>query len=168
MPLPIAAAAIGKFAAPLILKGLGKFFGNKGKQKQQKELQRAQQEQIDNRYKSDFDTFENAEDTRLAKTQGIANQLTGARGLSPEVIKAAMARKRNTAYKGAVADMNKGAGTAMLGDALGGIGDIASSMNRESMMNRADQGMSRHLLPSVGGLDVGPDTVDCPKGVPGC
>lgn len=122
------------------MKGIGKFFGGKAKQKAAKEQARAEQQQIDNKYKSDFDMFENQETGRQSRAGFVGSQLKGARALSPEVLAQAMQRRKNTAYKGAVADKSKGMGTAMLGDALGGIGDIASAMNKESMIAKAEQG----------------------------
>lgn len=158
--MPIAAALpIAKFAAPLILKGLGKFFGNKGKKKALKAQQASEQLAIDNKFKSDSDAFENSEDDRLARTQGIANQLQGARALSPEVIAAAMKRRRNTAYKGAVQDRTAGMGSEMVGGALSGLGDVAGAMLREKAIAQAE-GMS----PQYSGRSTGFDTSNCPNG----
>jgi hypothetical protein len=135
MPLPLLA-----LAAPAILKGIGGFLKNRGQKKAAKEQLRAQKEGIENKYKSDSDAFENKETGRQARTQFISQQLTGARALSPEVIAAAMKRRSNTAYKGSAVDKTKGMDYGMLGDAAGGLGDIASQIGKESMIADAEGG----------------------------
>jgi len=163
--MPIAAAIPAlKVAAPFILKGLGKFFGKKGQDKAAKETARAQQATMDAKYKSDFDTFENTENDRLMKTQGIANQLKGARALSPEVVAAALKRRANTAWKGNIADPTKGSTWSLLGDAAGGIGDIAGAMLKERAIADAEQGMSPDYAPGRGGIPTVGTMKQCADG----
>lgn len=130
MPLPLLA-----LAAPAILKGIGGFLKGRGQKKAAKEQFRAEKEGIENKFRSDTDRFENEETGRQGRATFASQQLQGARALSPEVIKAALSRRKNTAYKGAAADRSKGADLGMLGDAAGGLGDIASAMGRESMIS---------------------------------
>ena len=108
MPFMAAAVPIAKVAGPLIMKAFGKWFGNKGKKKAAKEQLRAQEEQNTRKFQSDTDAFENNEDGRQGQVQGYAQALQGNRALSPEVIAAAMKRRKNTAYKGSAVDQSKG------------------------------------------------------------
>ena len=156
-----AAIPVAKVAAPFILKGIGKLFGNKGKKKAEKERQRAQKEAIENKFAADTAAFNNREDDRLARTQGFANQLKGARALSPEVIAAAMKRRTNTAYKGSVEDRTQGMDWQLAGDAVGGLGDIAGALLREKAIGEAEQGMSPEYAPGRGGI---PQSGVCPDG----
>ena len=137
MPLPLLA-----LAAPAILKGIGGFLKNRGAKKAAKEQLRAQKEGIENKYKSDYDTFENQETGRQGRATFASQQLQGARALSPEVIAAALQRRKNTAYKGSAVDTSKGMDYGMLGDAAGGLGDIASNIGKESMIADAEGGGS--------------------------
>jgi hypothetical protein len=61
-----------------------------------------------------------------------------------------------------VVDKTKGMDTAMIGDALGGIGDIAGAMNRESAIAKAEQGDGGLLSQAS---RVTSDAVDCPPGM---
>lgn len=135
MPLPLLA-----LAAPYILKGVGKFLGNKGKKKALKEQQRAQKEGIENKFRSDTDRFDNEETGRVGRATFASQQLQGARALSPEVIAAALQRRKNTAYRGSVVDQTKGMDYNMLGEGAGALGDIASQVGRESMIANAEGG----------------------------
>jgi hypothetical protein len=129
MPFPLAAMAI---------MGGAKLFGGllkkKGQAKQAKEQSRANEANLQANFESQSDQFNNREDDRLARTQGIAQQLQGARALSPEVIAAALQRRRNTARKGASADLSKGAGFDMLGGVADQIGDYAGAYGKGRMM----------------------------------
>lgn len=135
MPIPLLA-----LAAPAILKGIGGFLKNRGKKKAAKESLRADKEQIENKFRSDTDRFENEETGRLGRATFASQQLQGARALSPEVIAAALQRRKNTAYKGSAVDKTKGMDYNMIGEGAGALGDIASQMGRESMIADAEGG----------------------------
>jgi hypothetical protein len=162
MPIPLLA-----LAAPAILKGIGGFLKGRGQKKAAKEQLRAEKEGIENKFRSDTDRFENEETGRQGRATFASQQLQGARALSPEVIKAALSRRKNTAYRGSAVDRSKGMDYNMLGEGSGALGDIASSMGKESMISQAGGGggdsgiLSKSsqmvsALPSVEGLDTGP------------
>jgi hypothetical protein len=130
MPFPLAALAIMAGA-----KAVGGLMKKKGAAKQAKEASRSEQANLDAKFASDTSAFDNRENDRLARTQGIAQQLTGARGLSPEVIAAAMQRRKNTAFRGDAADRSKGAGWDMVGGLADQAGDMAGAYVKGSQMN---------------------------------
>lgn len=129
MPFPLAALAImggAKLAGGLLKK--------KGQVSAAKEQKRADDANAQARFESDLANESNQEDTRLFKTQGIANQLTGARALSPEVIKAALTRRKSAVRKGVNADRSKGMGWDALGDVAGLASDYAGNFVKGRMM----------------------------------
>lgn len=97
-----------------------------GAKKAAKEATRAAGEQAQANYESALAGENNMEDSRLARTQGISQQLTGARALSPEVLAQLMKRRAQVARKGAVQDMSKGVMWNAAGDAIGSAGKLAT------------------------------------------
>lgn len=97
-----------------------------GAKKAAKEATRAAEQQSQANYESSLANENNMEDSRLARTQGISQQLTGARALSPEVLAQLMKRRAQVARKGAVQDMSKGVMWNAAGDAIGSAGKLAT------------------------------------------
>lgn len=119
------------FLAPLaIMAGakIGKgILGGLGKKKAAKEQYKKEEQNLQSKFESDTDRFNNTEDDRLARMSHVAGQLKGARALSPEVIAAALKRRKNFNRKGVAVDQSKGVMTQMLGDVAGSVGDLASA-----------------------------------------
>jgi hypothetical protein len=144
---------------PLAIMGGAKLFSGimKGRaaKKKAKEKLRADTANIDAKYGSDVSRFDNSEDDRLARMQHIAGQLKGNRALSPEVIAAALKRRRNTAYKGSAMDESKGIGSQMAAGIGDTVGDFAGAyMKGAGMPQGAPEGMSQQFLTGIGGTQT--------------
>lgn len=99
-----------------------------GAKKAAKEATRAAEQQSQANYESSLANENNMEDSRLARTQGISQQLKGARALSPEVLQQFMKRRAQVARKGAVQDMSKGVMWDAAGNAIGSAGKMATQL----------------------------------------
>jgi len=142
MPFPLAALAImggAKLAGGLLKK--------KGQVSAAKEQKRAEDANLQAQYESNLAGEDNREDDRLMRTQGIAQQLSGLRALSPEVIKAALTRRRTTARKGVAQDTSKGLGWGALGGVADTVGDFAGAYTKGvGMQEAAGAGPSTGIL----------------------
>jgi len=135
----------------------------KGATSAAKEQNRANDANLQAQYESSLAGETNREDDRLMRTQGIANQLQGARALSPEVIAAVLKRRAVTSRKGVSADQSKGLGWNMLGDIAGTAGDFAGSYIKGGMMDKAGMGSG---LTNVIGAPQPSSNGECPGGYP--
>lgn len=99
-----------------------------GAKKAAKEATRAAEEQSKANYESSLANENNMEDSRLTRTKGISQQLTGNRALSPEVLAEFLKRRAQVTRKGAVQDQSKGAMWNAAGNALGSAGNMATQL----------------------------------------
>jgi hypothetical protein len=123
-----------------------------------KEQNRANSANLTAQYEHDLTSEQNREDDRLARTGYAGSMLKGNRALSPDILKAALTRRRETTRKGTAADKSKGLGWQMIGDLAQGAGNVAASYQAGKS---ADAGMATSLRPAIGGAD-GPE--NCPGG----
>lgn len=138
------------------------FAKKKGSDAAGKETQRVGEANADATFQSQVAAENNREDDRLARTQGIAQTLTGNRALSPEVIAAAMKRRATVARKGATLDPTKGSTWNMVGDMAGDVGQYASAyMSGKGMAQPQGNGMTSVLGKVAGGTGA------CPQGTQG-
>lgn len=111
-----------------------------GAKKAAKEATRAAEQQSQANYESSLANENNMEDSRLARTQGISQQLKGARALSPEVLAQLMKRRAQVSRKGAVQDMSKGVMWNAAGDAIGSAGKLATQFITGLGLQKAAEG----------------------------
>jgi cobalamin-dependent methionine synthase I len=137
-----------------------KFAANRAANSAGKEQKRVGEANAKANFESQMANEANREDDRLTRTQGIANQLSGARSLSPEVIAAALKRRQSSVRKGATVDPTKGLGWSMVGDIAGTAGDLAGSYMKGA--GGAGGAAATSLMPSAGVQAPGATASGCP------
>lgn len=151
MAFPLAALAIMGGA-----KLVGGVLKKKGQKSAAKEQYKKEEQNLQSQFESNQATESNREDDRLARMQFLGGQLKGARALSPEVLKAALARRKSAVRKGVAVDQSKGMGWGMLGDIASGVGDIAGAYIKGSGSSTAAGGSeATSLRPPIGGGSFG-------------
>lgn len=141
------------FIIDSVLKGIGQ-------KKAAKEAYKKEEQNLQSQFESERDMQDNAEDDRLMRMRQIAGQLKGARALSPEVIAAALARRRNTARKGVAVDRSKGMGWNMAGNIAGDIGNMAMTYMSGGLAPAAKAAAKKVAFKpaNLSGLDLGDGT----------
>ena len=157
MAFPLAAMAIMGGA-----KLVGGLLKKKGQQKAAKEQYKKEEQNLQSQFESQQATESNREDDRLARMKFLGGQLKGARALSPEVLQAALARRKSAVRKGVAVDQSKGMGWDMAGGVASGIGDLASAYVKGKAMGGDDMLSKASQVMSGGGAAAGDS--ECPGG----